>query len=68
MTNSIEIKKSLTVKTQTMEKRTNTDPNKTLSTNVSLEVSKDEVSKNKIQGCLIVIQIIKVIKSYHSTS
>jgi hypothetical protein len=32
-----------------MEKGTNTVPNEILSTNISSEVSKDEVSKNKTQ-------------------
>jgi hypothetical protein len=49
MTDSVEIKKSSAVKTQTMEKGTNTDPNEILSTNISSKVSKDEVSKNKMQ-------------------
>jgi len=49
MINHVEIEKSLAMKTQTMEKGINTVPNEILSTNISLEVSKDEVSKNKTQ-------------------
>jgi hypothetical protein len=48
MTDLVEIKKSLGVKNQNVEKRIDTIPNKILSTNISLEVSKDEISKNKM--------------------
>jgi len=58
MTNHVEIKKSLDVKIQTLEKGTNTNPSKILLTNKSPKVPTDEGSNNKIQGCLIVIFII----------
>jgi hypothetical protein len=44
-TEPIEIEKSLAIKTQTMEKGINIVPNKILSTNISSEASKDEVSR-----------------------
>jgi hypothetical protein len=53
MTILVEIKKSLTIKTQTMEKGVNTVPNEILSTNISSEVSKDKVSKIKMQDTRI---------------
>jgi hypothetical protein len=53
MTNPIETEKSPIVKTQTMEKEIDKDPNKILSTNISLEVSKDKDSKNKTQDTRI---------------
>jgi hypothetical protein len=49
MIDPVEIEKSLAVKTQTVEKGINTVPNEILSTNISSEVSKDEVSKIKTQ-------------------
>lgn len=45
----VSIQKSSTIKTQTMEKGTITNPRKNLSTNISSEVLKDEVSKIKLQ-------------------
>jgi predicted RNA-binding protein with TRAM domain len=59
MTNPIEVGESLDVKIQTLKKGTNTNPIdiknqkyvyiEILSTNKSLEISKDEVFKNKTQ-------------------